>query len=391
MSRNKKIFIQALAATLVIVIGIAGFKKLKSIKQGIEKQKPEIAWPLVRTVTVTTGPLAVVITGQGTVMPDKEIQLVPQVSGQITKMADNLVNGGFFKRGDLLLTIDPADYEIAVTLAEARVREAESAFQTAEETAAAAIVEWQRHNPETPPPSLVAKIPQTKAARAKLAAERASLEAARLNLERTRLNAPFNGRVVAEAIDIGQYVTPGQSLATLQSTEAAEIVIPLADADLFWIDVPGFTTRSAMGAAAEVTAMVAGKKNQWPARVVRSEGRIDNTTRMHNIVVSVEGPYASFPPLAAGQFAEVRIFGKTLDHAAIIPRAALHSEDTVWLIDPENNRLLFKKVDVVRFDQTGVVIRDSLTDGDRIVTSPLKTVTHGMTVRLAENPQGNAS
>ena len=68
--------------------------------------------------------------------------------------------------------------------------------------------------------------------RSKLAAERASLEAARLNLERTRLNAPFNGRVVAEAIDIGQYVTPGQSLATLQSTEAAEIVIPLADADL---------------------------------------------------------------------------------------------------------------------------------------------------------------
>ena len=340
---------------------------------------------------VTTGPMDVVIIGQGTVMPEREIQIVPQVSGRIIDMSPDLVNGGFFKKGDLLLVIDPADYEIAVTLAESRVSEAKSLFQIADEESAAAVIEWERHSPGKAPPPLVAKIPQTNAARAKLTAERANLKAARLNLERTRLSAPFNGRVVSETIDIGQYVTPGQSLATLQSTDTAEIVIPLEDADLSWIDVPGFTTPSAMGAAAEVTAVVAGKKKQWPARVVRSEGRIDQTTRMHNIVVLVETPYSTFPPLAAGQFAVVRIFGKTIDHAATIPRAALHNDNTVWVVDPEKSRLFFKTVDVARSDHTGVVVQNSLADGEQVVTSPLKTVTHGMKVRLAENQEGNAS
>ena len=66
----------------------------------------------------------------------------------------------------------------------------------------------------------MAKKPQLEAALANLEAQRANLEKARLNLKRTKIRAPFNCRVSAEQVDTGQYVTPGQALATLYATDA---------------------------------------------------------------------------------------------------------------------------------------------------------------------------
>lgn len=390
MSRTQKILFQALVAILVIVAGVVGFKKLKAGKKEIEKQKPEISLPIVRTITVKTAPMQMLITGQGSAKPVQETQLVTQVSGKVIEISSDLVNGGFIKKGDFLLSIEPADYEIAVTLADARVKEADSIYKQAKEESAAAAEEWNRHNPDEEPPPLVLKEPQLAAVRAKLEAERANLKEARLNLARTRLTAPFNARVASENVDIGQFVTPGQALALLHATDAAEIVIPLEDEDLFWFDVPGFTTDAATGAMADVKATIAGKTVTWPGRVVRSEGRIDETSRMHNIVIEVQAPYGSFPPLVAGQFAEVTISGKTVDRATVIPRSALHDNHIVWVVDPESSRLQFRNVDIARTSHKGVVIKDSLKDGEHIVTSPLKTVSDGMKVRLVKNNGENA-
>ncbi len=390
MSPKQKILIQTIITILIIVIGVAGFTKLKAGKKGIERQKPEVPLPMVRTVSVNTGPMQITITGQGSAKPVQEIQLVPQVNGKIVEVGSSLVNGGMFRKGDRLLSIEPVDYEISVTLAEARVKEAESLFKLAQEESAAAGDEWKQHNPNEEPPPLVVKEPQLAAARSMLEAERSNLKEARLNLERTRLTAPFNGRVVSENVDIGQYVSPGQSLATLQSTDASEIVIPLEDEDLFWFDVPGFTTDSATGAAAEVKAVVAGKKVRWPGQVVRSEGRINELTRMHNVVVQVEKPYASLPPLAAGQFVEIDIYGRTLDQATVIPRSAMRENQSVWVVNPEENRLYFRKVKVARSNHDGIVIEDGLSDNEIVVISSLKAVSDGMQVRFVENTGGDS-
>jgi len=390
MSRTQKFFIQAIITIIIIGIGVVGFKKLNAGKKAIEKQKIEVPLPMVRTIRVKTAPIHIIISGQGTVKPVREIQLIPQVKGKIIETAPSLVNGGNFKKGDTLLAIEPVDYEIAVTLAEARVKEAESFFKLAQEESAAAAEEWKQHNSNEAPPPLVIKEPQLASARAKLEAERANLKEARLNLDRTRLTAPFNGRVISENVDIGQYVTSGQSLAVLQSTDAAEIVIPLEDADLFWFNIPGFTSDATIGASAEVKAVVAGKEVRWQGHVVRSEGRINEQTRMHNVVVQVEKPYDSLPPLAAGQFVEIDISGRTLGHGTIIPRSALRENRTVWVVNPEESRLHFRKVDVARSAHDGIVIKDGLSDNEMVVISTLKTVSDGMKVRLVETDGGES-
>lgn len=384
MKDKPKLVFHALLTIVIIAAGIAGFKALSSTRQALARQQMEIPLPMVRTIDTSAGDVQMTLTGQGTVHPVTEIQVIPQVSGRIVHISPNLINGGTFKAGEQLLKIEPADYEIAVTLAEAGVKEAQSQYELAKQEAEVAKTEWQQLHPGTNPPDLVAKKPQLEAARANLDARKGSLEKARLNLKRTEILAPFDGRVRAESVDLGQYVTPGQPLATIYCTGAAEIVVPMDDSALKWFAVPGFTCDGKAGTPATVSAEVAGRKCSWQGRVVRAEGQIDEKTRMINVVVRVLNPYATKPPLAIGQFVEVRIKGFTLPHATIIPRAAMHGENTVWAVSPDDGRLYFRTVDIARMDQRGVVIRNGLKPGDQVVISPLKVVTDGMRVRAVD-------
>ena len=310
-------------------------------------------------------------------------------------VSSSLINGGEFKKDEILLRIDPEDYRLAVTLAEAKIKDSESKLKFVEEESAAAREEWYLHRHggskiNKKPPPLVTKEPQLAAARAKVEADGAGLRKAQLNLKRTELTAPFNGRVSQENVDIGQYVSLGQALAVLYSTNAAEIVLPLEDEDLFWFSVPGFTSGNGPGSDVTVRARVAGQDMSWPGKVVRAEGKLDERTRMINVVVRVKKPYAKKPPLAAGLFVTVDIEGRTLPKAAVIPRSALHQGHVVWVVD--NNGLLhFRKVGVARIQGDGVLIKAGLKDGEMIVTSPLKAVSDGMVVRIVPVKEENGS
>ena len=385
MNMTKKRLLHIVVALALVVLGVLGMLALKSSKPQIKKQKRAVPAPMVRTIEVKTGPQSVHITGEGTVKPLQKIDLVPQVTGKVVYASPALVNGGAFRKGETLLRIDPVDYRLAVTLARAKVKNAESLLQLAEEEAAAAGQEWRLYHaegskPDSKPPPLVAKEPQLAAAKARLEADRADFSIAMLNLERTELKAPFKGRVDQENVDAGQYVSVGKALASIYSTEAAEIVVPLEDEKTFWFHIPGFTPGKGPGSLAMVLARVAGQERTWPAKVVRTEGKLDERTRMINVVVQVEKPYAKKPPLAVGLFVTIDIEGRTLHKAAIIPRSALHQDNTVWVVD-KDDRIRFRKVAVALLQGDEAIIMDGLEDGERLVITPLKAVTDGMAVR----------
>ncbi|MFO8111544.1 MAG: efflux RND transporter periplasmic adaptor subunit [Desulfosalsimonadaceae bacterium] len=380
MPTKKQAAIQAIAALIIIAGGFLGFKALQAGRQDLERRAPETVYPMVRTITASTGTIDIIIEGEGTVRPVSEIQLVPRVGGKVVRTSPALVNGGAFSKGDLLLAIEEADYKIAFTLARAGVREAESRYEIAREDAEAARAEWQRMNPGREPSSLAAKEPQLAAAEAHLDAQRANLEKARLDLERTKIIAPFNGRAGSDNVSEGQFVTPGQPLGSIYDTDTVEIVVPLESSALEWFDVPGFNSAGTNGASAVVSAEVAGRKMTWQGRVVRAQGKIDPQTRMVNVVIRVDAPYAVTPPLYVGQFANVRIQGAAVSEAAVIPRAALREADTVWVVD-EADRLSFRKVTLAWKDSRGMVIRQGLDNGERVVISTLASVTDGMQVR----------
>jgi len=103
---------------------------------------------------------------------------------------------------------------------------------------------------------------------------------------------------------------------------------------------------------------------------------------MINVIVRVDKPYASKPPLAIGLFVTVEIKGRDLSGAAVIPRSALHEGEVVWVVNGDGV-LRFRKVEVARHQGEGVIVRSGLKDGEMVVISSLKAVTDGMNVRTA--------
>jgi RND family efflux transporter MFP subunit len=394
MSRKRRFF--HIFITLVfLALGVVGFGALRASKNKLEKHRPPSPLPVVKAIKISTGPQSVMIQGEGTVRPLQQIDLVPQVGGKVVYVSPSLVNGGDFRQDSILLRIDPVDYNLTVTLAKAKVKDAESRLKLAMEEAAAAQEEWRLLHSGSPkgkrePPPLVAKEPQLMAAQARLEAERAGLKKALLNLERTELKAPFDGRVSQENVDIGQYVSAAKSLGIIYSIQAAEIVLPLENEDLSWFHVPGFTAGNGPGAKAVVRAPIAGQERTWDGQVVRTEGILDARTRTINVVVKVEKPYATKPPLAAGLFVTVDIHGRILPDAAVIPRAALREGEVVWVVD-DYNVLHFRKVDVARIQGDNVVVKSGINDGEMVVISPHKVVTDRMSVRIILVNGGNHS
>jgi len=388
--KNKKTVTQIALVLGVLVLGLLLFKMLVSMRRPPAKKERQIVAALVNAQTVHTEQMQMIVQGYGTVSAKAEIKVVPQVSGRVVECHEDFVNGGFFKAGQSLITIDPRDYQLALESAEAGVAAAQVALDREQAEAQVASQQWKQLHPDSEPSSpLVLRQPQIREANAQLKAARAKLVAARLNLERTVISMPFDGRVADESVDVGQYLTPGQSIATVYDTAAVEIVVPLEDRELAWFDVPLLKTNPASSSAnskALVKADFGGVSHTWSGQVVRTEGRIDPTSRMVNVVVEVADPFEvtdGQPPLVPGIFVEIAIEGKKLDKIIAVPRYAVHNVDEVWAANGDQLRI--QKVKIVRSDKDYAYVSSGIEDGDVIITSPIDTVTDGMKIRTKLN------
>jgi RND family efflux transporter MFP subunit len=147
------------------------------------------------------------------------VAITPQVSGLVTNLAvhaDQLV-----RKGDLLMQIDPVDYALSVTSAEAAVegaqadllnRQAEAKRRAQLTTLSTSVEEQERFSS------------QAKAAAAAYKTDLANLARARVALDRTRIVAPVDGRITNLQIQAGDYATAGQRGLTLLDTGS------------FWVD-----------------------------------------------------------------------------------------------------------------------------------------------------------
>ena len=147
------------------------------------------------------------------------VSLAPEVPGQVVALpiADNQL----VRKGDLLMTIDKRDYEIAVRLADANVAQAKADYENKQ-------VEAKRRAQLTDL-STTAEERQSYAATAQVAyavyqQALANLDKARLNLERCEIHAPVNGWVTNLQTQLGDYASTGQRS------------LSLVDADSFWVD-----------------------------------------------------------------------------------------------------------------------------------------------------------
>ena len=372
---------------LLLSMAAAVTVRLVRSRKPPEKRRVEFQPPLVRVTRVEARDLVLTVRTQGTVTPRAEGNLVPEVSGRVAGVSPSLVTGGFFEEGEVLITLDPVDFELALVRARARLAEAEARLQREEAEADVARQEWEKLGMGEPGP-LVLREPQLAEARAVLASAGADLEMAERDLGRTSIQAPYAGRVLQEAVDIGEYAQRGVPLARIYAIDYAEIRIPIPDEQLRYIDLPLYKRESdEQGPAPKVDlkARFAGEDHQWEGRVVRTEGQIDPKSRMVTAVVRVDDPYgrsgaAHRPPLAVGLFVEALVTGHTVEGVVELPRAALRGRNTVYVVDDEGT-LEFRVVEVLRTGIESVVIKSGLKGGEKVCLSPIEAPTDGMRVQ----------
>ena len=379
-----RLLLQILLPLLVLVGGALLAKSIAGQKQTPAVIADARSAPLVRTAAVTTTAVRLDVATQGTVEPLRTVDLSSQLAGRIIATSDALRAGGTFAAGDVLVTIDPTDFELAIVQREAELARAELRLAQERAEAAAALRAWQQLEGERPADALVLRTPQIRDAEAALQAARAQLERSRLDRQRTEVRAPFAGRVQSVAADLGQTVQPGQRLAVLFDGAAVEVRLPIPVADAAFLDLP-LGPQPRVGSSVTVQAEFAGGTHTWTGQVVRVESEVDRRTRQLTVVARIDGTAAQGgadrPPLLIGMFVRAVLHGRQRDGVLVIPAQALHAQDTVWTVD-DTDRLRRKPVQVLRQEADRVLLASGVLAGERVCLSDLETITDGMQVRV---------
>ena len=401
-----RLYMKILLPILVILAGGAAFGLLAGARNQPKTRPPIRELPSIRTAAIKAGSLRMSIRSQGTIRPRTESTLVPQVSGVITWVSDSWANGGFFARDEILLKIDPSDYELALAKAEAAVAQAELRLAREEQEASVARKEWEsllKLDPtmERKPSPLLLRDPQVAEARAALNAAQAGLTKARLDISRTEIRAAFAGRIRDTFADVGQFVNQGTPAARVYSVDFAEVRLPINDSDLRFIDLPlAYRNDSAPGnqPMPEVLlyARFGGREQEpWKGHIVRTEGAIDPQSRMIHAVAQVPDPYGRSnlqrPPLAVGLFVKADIGGKTFHNIAALPRKAVSEDGRVLLVEKageDQHRLVSRKAAVLRLEGAEAIIdlaASEVAGGDLICISTVEVFVEGMSITLDDS------
>jgi len=391
-----------LVAVAVIAGAVGVATVLVSLAPEPDTHEPPSQVPYVNTAPIVAGTGPIPVRGAGTVRPSAEVDIAPQVGGRVAWVDDGFVSGRHVVAGQTLFRLEEADYEFGVRQAEAALAAREVALLEAREDAAIARSEYERYarrqgeDASTKPNPLTLHIPQLKAAEAALAREEAALAQAKLALSRTGVTAPFDGVVHDESVDVGQLVTPGQSLGRLFSSAAMEVVVSLSDADAALVpqiwQYEGVRQRIAAVVLAEYGDVV----YSWRAYVDRADASLDAETRTIDVIVHVPDPFApgvpaaataagrnTSPPLLVGKFVEVAIEGLVPDEYFSVRRAALQADDEVWMVR-DDGTVRVVPVRVLQRIDDDVYVTGELEDGQLAVTGGVRFATEGMKVRIGE-------
>ena len=356
-----------------------------------EQIEPEEGSTMIRVMTAHKQEIRLRVQSQGSVLPRVQSEVIPEVSGRVKWMSPNLVPGGFFRKDEILLSIDDRDYRSAVARNQAGVTRAKAEDELAR-FQLGRLRELVKNN-LTSQSTLENGLRNQRIAEAALLDARISLEQSQRDLWRTEIRAPYDGLVRTEKVDLGQFVSRGQSVASIYASDSVEVRLPIADRQLAYLDLPlGYRGELTDEMAPEVILATeyGGQQYEWIGKLVRTEAEIDSKSRMITAVVRVDNNNnSSQPPLPIGLFVTASIKGKVVKDIISLPRAALRNQNQVFVVD-KDNRLRFRSVEVLRFEKDNVIISAGLEDGETVNISPIQTVIDGMRV-IPVFPTNNSS
>jgi len=370
----KRKYKRMLSIAGILVGAILAASALSTLKPEPPKKEVENLDLLVDVLQLEISSESFEISSQGTVRPRTQTVLSAEVSGSIISISPKFVAGGVFQSGEVLMRIDPTNYTVGVDRAEALVTQRQIEFDGAQK------LRIQGYRAEA----------ELASAAAALAAAQAELVGAKRNLERTYIRLPYEGMVLSKDADLGQFVSPGTQIGVTFATNYAEIRLPLTDQDLAFIELPDSTEITQSGGAdgpqVTLSATQKGRHTEWNAQIVRSEGVVDERSRVTYSVARVVDPYQLHGdgiPLPIGTFVAAKIAASSVVDVIRVPRSALRGSDQLLFVDDEN-KIEIRSVEILRTDAQFAYLSGGAEAGERIAITAIEAPTNGMSVRTEE-------
>ena len=318
----------------------------------------------------------IVMEAAGTVMPAEEVLLRARINSEVATLHPEFIEGGIVRKDEILLTLDPQDYELALAQAKSSLEQARLALALEQGQQDIARREWElldiERSATDEEKTLALRKPHLQAREAALEAAEAAYKKAEVNLERTRIKAPFNAVVTARRANIG-------SQASIQ-----DILGGIAGTDSFWIKASVPLDRIALlqVPGSKVTAVSAGGATH-EGTVIRRMAQLSQGGRMVQVLIEIDDPLCLSPqkkglqPLLLGEYVRLSIQGEKVQQVFRIPRKALREGNTIW-VATAGNTLSIRKVNVRWRGSDSLLVDGPIKDGDRLIVSSLNAPIEGI-------------
>ncbi|WP_073166053.1 efflux RND transporter periplasmic adaptor subunit [Tangfeifania diversioriginum] len=347
---------------------------------------------LVDVVTVNRGNFSPTIVTTGTVVPSKDILLSPRISGEVMEISSGFTPGGYVKKGDVLLRIDPSDYQNALQLRESELLQAEADLQIemGRQNVAQKDLELLEEELAGQDKSLVLREPQLNAAKSRVEAAQAAVDQAELDLQRTTIRAPFDAHILSRNVNVGSQVAPGQNLGRLVGMDVYWLEATIPQAKLRWLSFPGSGHQK--GSPVKIRNRTAWKAGEFrEGFLYKLIGSLEGNTRLARVLVAVEDPLlqqtdsASLQPLIIGAFMEAGIEAMEMENVFRVNRDLIRKDETLWVM--VDNKLQIREVEILLQDSEYAFISSGLNDNEKIVATNLTTVTDGVPLRVENSDE----
>lgn len=319
-----------------------------------------------------------VSTYPGRVVPIAQVNVVPQVSGEILEVC--FENGAFVKEGDILYRLDPVKYEAAVKNAESKVAECKANASYAE-------LSYERHKKllETRAVSVDAvdnALSLRDSSRAAYAAAKADLIAAKDDLAHCTIVAPISGKVGSTAMTRGNYAkAAGEPLVSIVQMSPIRVRFSISNSRFLNL-FGGLSSRLSQEASATV-ALANGEAFTGKGVFDYVENTADELTDTIQVFFQYENGQGRLRP---GGTVSITLASKSGELRPAVPPSAILQDiqgPYVWVLDEKG---AVSRRSIARGDLVGdwVFVEKGLRKGERIVADGAHKVKRGMTVEAAK-------
>jgi RND family efflux transporter MFP subunit len=367
-------------AVLIVVVTIAANYLLFATRSELKPiENPERVWP-VNVIPAQYKNVQPGIHLFGEVVAGRHSELRPLVEGIVVAVGENLHDGGVVKQGELLVQIDPFDYETnlederwLLQQAEARLamlrRELERIRKMRADSNAS---EQMLDNAELDVVEQESAVGQ----------QRVALRRAERDLAETTLTAPYDGVLSGVTSNLGTPLRPADKLVDLIDTSRLEVRMSLSKAQYGRLLEGGETLE---GRLVQVGWKIGARILNFDAMIKRVGAEIKSTTGGVDVyaVVDSNGEQISLRP---GAFVSVTLADKLFTNVLETPDSALYGENTVYIV--EDRRLQARRIRIQGYSGTNILFSSAgepgIDDGDLIVTTQLREAGVGAKVEVRE-------